>query len=92
MESININDVKNIDDANIIDVRETFEFEGGSILNAKNIPMMGLVLNAENFLDKNKRYYIMCQAGSRSMQVCNVLKEKGYDVVNLEGGYSSYNA
>ncbi len=90
MESININDIKDINGAKIIDVRETYEFEGGTVEGAINIPMTGLMLNADNFLDKNEKYYIMCQAGGRSMQVCSVLESQGYDVVNLDGGYSSY--
>ncbi len=90
MENMNINDVKNIKGANIVDVRETFEFEGGTIKGAKNIPMTGLMLNADKFLDKNQKYYIMCQGGGRSLKVCNFLESQGYDVINLEGGYSSY--
>ncbi len=90
MESININDVKSIKDAKIIDVREVFEFEGGTVEGAINIPMTGLMMNADNFLDKKEKYYIMCLSGGRSMQVCSVLESQGYDVVNLDGGYSSY--
>ncbi len=90
MESININDVKDVKGAKIIDVRETYEFEGGTIKGAINIPMTGLMMNADNFLDKKEKYYIMCQGGGRSMQVCSVLESQGYYVVNLTGGYSSY--
>lgn len=91
MENLDINEVLKIKEANIIDVRETFEFSNGSIKGAKNIPMMGLILNDEDFLDKDEKYYIMCQSGGRSMQVCMELKDKGYDVVNLTGGYVAYN-
>ncbi len=90
MQNININDVKDIKGAKIIDVRETYEFEAGTVADAINIPMMGLMMNADNFLDKNEKYYIMCLSGGRSMQVCSVLESQGYDVVNLDGGYSSY--
>ncbi len=90
MESININYIKDINWAKIIDVIETYEFEGGKVEGSINIQMTGLMLNADNFLDKGEKYYIMCQAGGRSMQVCSVLDSQGYDVVNLDGGYSSY--
>ena len=90
MENLNIEEVVKIKSANIIDVRETAEFEGGSIPNAINIPMTGLMMNDTQFLKKDEKYYIMCQAGGRSMQVCQVLELKGYDIVNLIGGYGAY--
>lgn len=90
MKSININEIKKMGDINLIDVRETFEYENGSVKGAKNIPMTGLVMNSNNFLNKDEKYYIMCQAGSRSLQVCHELENQGYDVVNLEGGYGMY--
>ncbi len=90
MKSIDINEVLNIEGANIIDVREVFEYSNGSLPGAKNIPMTGLILNAQNFLKKEEKYYIMCQAGARSLQVCDSLISHGYDVVNLSGGYSAY--
>lgn len=91
MENMNINEVLEVKGANIIDVREVFEYEGGSLPGAKNIPMTGLMMNAENFLEKDAKYYIMCQAGGRSMQVCQNLESQGYDVVNLTGGYMNWN-
>ena len=91
MKNMNINDVLNVKEANIIDVRETFEYAGGTVPGAKNIPMMGLIANADQFLNKDEEYYIMCQAGGRSMQVCDSLEVDGYSVVNLAGGYGSFN-
>lgn len=90
MKSININDIKEMNDIELIDVREPFEFAKDSIKGAKNIPMMGLIMNHQDFLSKDKTYYIMCQAGSRSMQVCTQLDNLGYDVINLEGGIMRY--
>ncbi len=90
MKNMNINEVLEVKGANIIDVREPQEYAMGSLPGAKNIPMMGLMMNAGEFLDKNEKYYIMCQAGGRSMQVCTNLQSQGYDVVNLTGGYSAF--
>lgn len=90
MKSININEIKNLEGINIIDVRETGEYAQMSIPGTKNIPMMGLVANHEQFLNKNETYYIMCLSGGRSYQVASQLDSLGYDIVNLEGGISSY--
>ncbi len=90
MKSININEIKNLGDINIIDVREPAELMVGSIDGSKNIPMMGLMMNASNFLNQNETYYIYCAAGGRSFNVCQQLSSQGFDVVNLEGGFGSY--
>ncbi len=91
MENLHINEVLKIEDANIIDVREVVEFERGTIPGAKNIPMIGLMMNSKKFLNQDDKYYIMCQAGSRSQEVCNLLDAQGFDVVNVTGGYSELN-
>lgn len=93
MKSINIQELNNFESLdNVIDVREVDEYRAGHIDGVKNIPMMGLMLNPDNFINKEETYYIMCQAGGRSMQVCNVLEEMNYNVVNLAGGYGSYHS
>ncbi len=89
-ETININDVKDIANANIIDIREQAELAGGVVEGSKHIPMMGLIMNKEQFLDMDETYYIYCAAGGRSMQTCSVLADAGYNVVNLAGGFGGY--
>lgn len=88
---INVNDIDGlIGNVDIIDIREKYEFAGGSLKSAKNIPM-GELLNApEKYLNKNKEYYIMCQSGGRSARACNSLSSQGYNVINVTGGIGSY--
>ena len=88
---INVNDIDNlIGKVELIDIRERYEYAGGSIKSAKNIPM-GDILNApEKYLNKSKEYYIMCQSGGRSARTCKTLKSKGFNVVNVVGGMGSY--
>ncbi len=89
-KTIDINEVKDIEGANIIDIREQAELAGGVVTGSKHIPMMGLIMNKEQFLNKDECYYIYCAAGGRSMQTCAVLADAGYEVVNLAGGFGSY--
>jgi rhodanese-related sulfurtransferase len=88
---ININDIDNlIGKVELIDIREDYEYKGGSIKTAKNIPM-GILLNEpEKYLKKDKEYYIMCQSGGRSARACNSLSKVGFDVTNVSGGMGSY--
>lgn len=90
MKSININEIKNLDLDFVIDIRETDEYASEKIEGVKNIPMMGLLMNPDTFINKQDTFYIMCAAGGRSMQACNELTRNGYNVVNLTGGINGY--
>ena len=88
---INVNDIDNlIGKVELIDIREDYEYKGGSIKSAKNIPMGQLLNEPAKYLNKNKEYYIMCQSGGRSARACNNLVSQGFDVVNVSGGMGSY--
>lgn len=91
IKSINVNDIDNIEEKiNLIDIREPYEYEGGSIENSKNIPMRTLISNPEKYMEKYKTYYIICHSGMRSARTSNYLQKQGYDVVNVNGGIASY--
>lgn len=88
---INVNDMDSLlDKIELIDIRETYEYKGGSLKGAKNIPMGELLGNPDKYLEKNKEYYIMCQSGGRSHRACNILLKQGFSVVNVAGGFGSY--
>lgn len=89
-ESINVNDIYDVKGANIIDVRTKDEYKQHHLVGSKNIPLDNILADKFN-LDKNKKYYLVCQSGARSGMACNILQSKGYDVVNLKGGMSSHN-
>lgn len=90
-KTINANEIDPlIGKIELIDIREPYEYKGGSIKTAKNIPMGELLSNTEKYFKKDKAYYIMCQSGGRSSSTCNKLKEQGYDVINVKGGMRSY--
>ena len=44
----------------------------------------------EEYLSKNKKYYIYCNSGTNSRKLCLHLTNLGYDVVDLIGGYKDY--
>lgn len=88
-------DVNNIDELlgniELIDIREKYEYEEGSIKTATNIPMRELLMYPDEYMNKDKKYYILCRSGARSARTCTELREQGYDVVNLSGGMLGYN-
>lgn len=74
---------------NIIDVREGFETAMGHIKGATLIPL-SQIKKADDVLDKDKTYHIVCQSGGRSLQAAKKLSKKGYQVVNVMGGMGAY--
>ncbi|MGN6711633.1 rhodanese-like domain-containing protein [Anaerocolumna jejuensis] len=89
--SIHVNDMDNlIGKVELIDIREPYEYNRGSIRTAKNIPMDKLLGTPDKFMDKEKEYYIICQSGGRSMAAAKALTRAGYRVVNVAGGVGSY--
>ena len=88
---INVNEIDNLlGKIQLIDIREPYEYNEVSRKTAKNIPMNTLVNDAEKYLSKEKKYYIVCQSGGRSSRTCSLLRKNGYDVINVSGGVGSY--
>lgn len=88
---INVNDMDNlIGKIELIDIREPYEYQSGSMKTAKNIPMGNLLSTPEKYLIKDKTYYIMCQSGARSGRICRALTKQGFNVINVSGGMGSY--
>ncbi|GAE91226.1 rhodanese-like domain protein [Gracilibacillus boraciitolerans JCM 21714] len=76
--------------AQLIDVREPKEYDGGHILGARNIPMTQLKQRLTE-LRKDQPIYLYCQNGSRSMRAALILDKKGYkDLYQLQGGYKKW--
>ncbi|KAF2259841.1 FAD-dependent pyridine nucleotide-disulfide oxidoreductase [Lojkania enalia] len=74
----------------IVDVRSPSEFSKGHLPNAVNIPVNNLRKAVEaGSLDQNKDVVVYCQVGYRGYLAYRILKHKGFNVVNLDGGYKA---
>ncbi|MEC3883082.1 rhodanese-like domain-containing protein [Halobacillus litoralis] len=77
--------------AQLIDVREPKEFDGGHILGARNIPLSQMK-NRLIEIRKDKPVYLYCQSGARSARAAMMLHKQGYEDLNmLEGGFKKWN-
>jgi len=74
----------------IIDIRSAEDFKHGFIPGAINICIYQLKLYPEQYLNKNNTYYFYCNEGDKSNTLCEELSEKGYNVVNIIGGYKKW--
>ncbi|QAS54215.1 rhodanese-like domain-containing protein [Halobacillus litoralis] len=76
--------------AQLIDVRESKEFDGGHILGARNIPLSQMK-NRLVEIRKDKPVYLYCQSGARSARAAMMLHKKGYEDLNmLQGGFKKW--
>ncbi len=76
----NVNEIKN---ATIIDVRTEEEYNEGHLENSINIPLD--IITTIN-IDKNETIYIYCRSGTRSKEAADKLKELGYiNIIDLGG-------
>lgn len=74
---------------NLLDARRKSEFDSEHLVGAVNFPLDFINQNMAQ-LDKNKKYYIHCAGGYRSVIMASILKARGYDnLVNIQGGYKA---
>lgn len=91
ISSINMNEFLNLkENINIIDIRSKEKYNSRHIPNSINIPSEKLLLNPNQYLNKEEKYYIYCQKGTSSFNVCRILSLLGFNVISINGGYESW--
>ena len=76
--------------AQLIDVREANEFDGGHILGSRNIPLSQLKMRMKE-IRPDKPVYLYCQSGMRSGRAAQMLYKKGYrELYQLQGGFKKW--
>lgn len=80
---------ENKDSYRVIDVREPYEWQSGTIPGALKIPMNELPDKLAE-LSKDDAYAIVCASGSRSMSAALFLADNGFKAGNVEGGMSRW--
>lgn len=75
----------------LIDVREPMEREFGFIEGSINIPLNDLRTKLDE-IPKDKTVYVSCQVGLRGYLASRILKNNGYQVKNVDGGWKTYSS
>ena len=74
---------------NVLDVRKASEYNAQHVIGAQNFPLDFINQNMSE-VDRNKKYYLHCAGGYRSMITSSILKSRGFErVVNIKGGYKA---
>lgn len=70
----------------LLDIREKVEVQSGKVAGSLHIPLTEL-RKRHTELDKTKHYLVFCAVGLRGYIAERILKQKGFRVSNLLGGY-----
>jgi len=96
MSSITVKELKKLlenksEEFQVIDVRSKSEWNENHIQDSRviNIEVNNLLFDTSK-LEKKKKIYLICESGGRSSFAQMILKTKGFDCINVEGGMSSY--
>lgn len=84
MPSITVQQLREQPEIPVIDVREPWEFEGGRVPGAVNLPMSTIGEHLDELPDG--AFAVICKVGGRSGRVVDALTARGYDATNVDGG------
>ena len=72
-------------EAQVVDVREPYEYEAGHIAGVRHIELERLAGRAEE-IDRSRPVVFHCRLGIRSAMAAQAFRAAGYDAFNMEGG------
>ena len=88
MDRVSLDDIS--DDAVIVDIRNRYYYNIDHVKGSINIPYYELLNNYSHYLNKYNRYYLYCDTGEQSFSIANRLREFGYFVYSIDGGFLEY--
>lgn len=74
----------------LLDIRDEESYLAGHVPGAKNIKSSELLYHASNYLNYSDQYYLYCDVGYISEDLCKRLTMQGYHVFSIIGGYRNY--
>lgn len=72
-------------DAQVIDVRETYEREAGHMEGSRHIELERLASQAET-IDQQRPVVFYCRLGARSAMAAQAFRGAGYEAYSMRGG------
>jgi len=76
-------------DAQVIDVRETYEREAGHVPGTRHIELERLASKAET-IDRDRPVIFQCRLGSRSLMAAQAFRRAGFDAWSMAGGVQQW--
>ena len=76
-------------EAQLVDVREPYEYEAGHIAAAKHIELEHLAARADE-IDAQRPVVFQCRLGRRSALATEAFRASGYNAYNMAGGIKAW--
>ena len=89
VENITWKELMKLQNPYILDVRTQDEYEKSHLLDSINISLDEIRQSLDK-LNKKEDIYVYCQTGLRSYIACRILRQNGFKVKNITGGYNLY--
>ena len=85
-------EISELEDVQLIDVRTPEEFDEGRIANSQNIDYFSETFEEDiQKLDKTKPVVVYCKSGKKSAECADKMKDKGFvKIYDLEGGIAKW--
>ena len=77
-------------DVQIVDVREPYEWEAGRIDDSHHIPLNRLMAGPTADIDAARPVVCVCRSGNRSELASVMLRARGLDAYNMQGGLEAW--
>jgi glyoxylase-like metal-dependent hydrolase (beta-lactamase superfamily II)/rhodanese-related sulfurtransferase len=92
ISSITVDEFNTLGTVDVLDVRRNSEYRSEHLLEAENTPL-DYINDSMAMINKNKKYFVHCAGGYRSVIFISVLKARGFEnLVNIEGGFTAIKA
>jgi rhodanese-related sulfurtransferase len=73
----------------LVDVRETYEWEAGRIGGARHVELARVAAEAGT-IERERPVVFYCRVGSRSGMAANAFRRAGYDAYSMDGGIAAW--
>jgi rhodanese-related sulfurtransferase len=81
-----------LDEIQLVDCRELYEWVAGRIDGAVHIPLNSIMAGVVGDLDPARPVVVVCRSGNRSELASLMLRARGFEAYNLEGGMEDWEA
>jgi hydroxyacylglutathione hydrolase/adenylyltransferase/sulfurtransferase len=76
-------------EAQLVDVREPYEWDAGRIAGARHIEIERLASQADT-LERDRPVLFYCRLGARSGMAAQAFRRAGYDAYSVDGGLTEW--
>ena len=89
LEPARVKELVESGEAQLVDVREQYEWDAGRIAGARHIELERLASQAET-IDRDTTVVFVCRLGARSGMAANAFRRAGWDARSMDGGMEEW--